>query len=300
MPKIFSGSSNKLLAEKICNTLSTSLSPIDMTIFSDGEKRIRIVDRVVDEDCIVIQSTASPVDENYMELFFIVDALKRSGARSITAVIPYLGYQRQDHVFREGEAVSLSVVIKTIERLGVSKVITLDLHSIKIREEFDIEFVQLSALSLFSQKIKEESLTDTVLVSPDMGGIRRIKIISEVLDNMPYATIVKNRDLTTGKIEAERVEGKVLKKAIIVDDVISSGKTIMAAAEILKINGAEDIRVMATHAVLSENAPELLQGSIVSKVVLTDTIEIPESKQFSKLEIVSVADIIAKELATSH
>lgn len=296
MPKIFSGSSNKPLAEKICNVLSTSLSPVEMTIFSDGEKRIRIVDRVVDEDCIVIQSTASPVDENYMEIFFIVDALKRSGARSVIAVIPYLGYQRQDHVFREGEAVSLSVVIKTIERLGVSKVITLDLHSIKIREEFGIELTQLSALSLFAQKIREESLTDTVLVSPDMGGIRRVKIISEMLGNMPYSTIVKNRDLTTGKIEAEKIEGKVLKKAIIIDDVISSGKTIMAAAEILRINGAEDIKVMAAHAVLSANASELLQGSVVSEVIVTDTIEIPRNKQFSKLETLSVADIIAKEL----
>ncbi len=297
MVKIFSGSSNKSLANKVSESLNTSLSPLEITIFPDGERRVRVVDSVVDQDTVVIQSTAAPVDENYMELFFIVDALKRSSAKSVTAVIPYLGYQRQDHIFRDGEAVSLDVVIKALVAAGASRVVTFDLHSIKIPEQFSIPVTHLSALPLFAEKINKE---DAVLVSPDMGGIRRIKILSELLGNMPYATIVKNRDLDTGEVIAEKIEGKVSKNAIIIDDMISSGKTIVAAANLLSKNGAEDIIAMATHAVFSNGVSSTLQNSAVSKVIVTDSIEIPKEKHFPKLEVLSIADIIAKELATSN
>src|ERR1700735_5083949 len=127
--KIFSGSSNNHLTEKIAERLKLEVSPIETMIFPDGERRVKLNDSVVDEDTIVVQSTNTPVDQNYIELFFIIDALKRSGARSVTAVIPYLGYQRQDHVFRDGEVVSLEVMIRFLESLKVDKVISLDLHS---------------------------------------------------------------------------------------------------------------------------------------------------------------------------
>lgn len=291
--KIFSGSSNEPLAEKVCKSLGVSLSDIEITIFSDGEKRVRVVDSVLDQHCVVIQSTASPAAENYMELFFIIDALKRSGAKSVTAVIPYLGYQRQDHIFRDGEAVSLDVVAKALQAAGAAKIVTFDLHTIKIPELFSIPVTHLSALPLFAKKINKE---DAVLVSPDMGGIRRIKIISELLGNMPYATVVKNRDLNSGEITATKIEGEVSKTAIIVDDMISSGRTVAIAANLLKDSGAEEVIVMATHAVFSEGASKVLQNCAVSKVIVTDTIEVSQDKQFSKLEVISVADIIAKEL----
>ncbi len=153
--KIFSGSSNKPLSEKIAKAIGLQLSPIELFVFPDGERRIKLNDDVVGEDTVVIQSTATPVDQNYTELFFIIDALKRSGARSVTAVIPYLGYQRQDHVFRNGEAVSLQVMIKILESLGVDKVIVLDLHSIKIPEFFHVPIVHLSVLPLFAEEIKK-------------------------------------------------------------------------------------------------------------------------------------------------
>ena len=301
MLKIFSGNSNKPLAQKIAQKLSLDLSPLEITVFSDGEKRIRVIDSVVSQDCAVVQSTSSPVDTNYMELFFIVDALKRSGAKSITAVVPYLGYQRQDHVFRDGEAVSLDVVIKNLEGLGVSKVITLDLHSIKIPELFSIPVAHLSALPIFAERIKQMvngkwSMVNCCLVSPDMGGIRRIKILSEMLGDMPYVTIDKNRDLETGEVTSSEINGKVLKHAIIVDDMISTGKTIVAATNLLIEKGAEDVVVLSTHAVFSRGCRELLQDSVVSKVIVTDSIEIPKEKQFPKLEVLSIADIIAGEL----
>src|SRR6266550_6910163 len=175
--KLFSGSSNIPLSEKIAEELKMKLSPIETMIFPDGERRVKLNVSVVEEDTVVIQSTNTPVDQNYIELFFIIDALKRNGAKSVTAVIPYLGYQRQDHVFRDGEVVSLDVMIRFLESLKVDKVISFDLHSIKIPELFHIPVVHLSALPLFSERIQskpfnalvdsdnpEDFLKDTILV----------------------------------------------------------------------------------------------------------------------------------------
>jgi len=321
--KIFAGSANKPLAENIAKKLNISVSPLEIHIFPDDEKRVRVLESVLDEDCVVVQPTSSPVDANYMELFFIVDALKRSGARSVTAVIPYLGYQRQDHIFREGEAVSFSVIVKTLEAVGVDKVITFDLHTIRALEMFKISVVHLSALSLFTEKIKhlgrwprhnfedvggdssEVNVKERVLVSPDMGGIRRIKILSEMLapnrngeglTGMPYATIVKNRNLATGEITVSEIQGELAKTAIIVDDMIAGGNTVVTAVGALRQRGVEQIFVFATHAVFSQNAPVLLQEALIEKVYVTDTIEIPEGKMFEKLEVLSVAGIIAENL----
>lgn len=296
--KIFSGSSNKPLAEKIAIVLGTTLSPIEIFVFPDGEKRIQIQEGVVDEDTVVVQTTSTPAAENFMELFFIVDALKRSGAKSITAVVSYLGYQRQDHVFRDGEAVSLDVVIHALEGTGVTKVIALDFHSIKIPEVFSVPVAHLSALPLFAKKIKE--LGDGFLVSPDLGGLRRIGIISELLDGMPWIATVKDRDLDTGHIVMKNIEGdpSIIKKtAFIVDDMISSGKTIVESAKLLhEQHGVEKIYVFVTHPVFSQHAPELLQNSLVTKVFVTDSVFVPEEKRFDKLEILSLAEMVAKEL----
>lgn len=192
--KIFSGNSNKRLALKIAKDLKLDLSPVEIFVFPDLEKRIRIKEPVVGETCVIVQSASIPPDENYMELFIMVDALKRSGAEFVKTVIPYLGYQRQDHVFRDGEAVSLEVIAKILAAVGVSEVYSFDLHSPKIPDVFSIPLHHLSALPLFADKIKSEfKLDEIVLVTPDMGGIRRIKEVSELLGNVPFATITKNR-----------------------------------------------------------------------------------------------------------
>ncbi|MDO8460895.1 MAG: ribose-phosphate pyrophosphokinase [bacterium] len=299
--KIFSGSSNKTLAEKVARQLGLRLSGLEIHVFPDKEKRIRVIENVVDKDTVVVQSCSTPADSNYMELFFIVDALKRSGAKKVTAVVPYLGYQRQDHIFRDGEAVSLEVVVKTLEATGMDRLIAFDLHSIKIPELFSIPVIHLSALSIFAEEIKKYkwSKNDTVLVSPDMGGIRRIKLISEMLSNMPFATIVKERNLSTGEVSTQGIKGSVGKRAIIIDDMISSGGTIVSAADLLSKKGVSEIYVFATHAVLSENAPALLQKSAVKKVFVTDTINISKAKRFPKLEILSVSEMIVEEIRKS-
>jgi len=290
--KIFSGSSNRPLAEKVAQNLNLKLSPLEIHKFPDGEKRVRVSD-VLEDDVVLIQSTGIPVDENYMELFLILDSLKRSGARSITLVAPYFGYQRQDHMFREGEDVSFKVIVQILESFKVDKVITFDLHSIKIPEFFHIPVVHLTALDLFTERPLDKNM---VLVSPDMGGIRRIKYLSEKT-GLSFATIEKNRDLKTGKVESSKIEGDVKGKNVaIVDDMISTGGTIRAAVELLKKNGAKRINVFATHAVLAGDASSILENLDVEKVYVTDTIDTPQDKKFSKLEILSVADLIAKEL----
>jgi ribose-phosphate pyrophosphokinase len=252
---------------------------------------------MVDEDTVIVQPTSPPVDRHFVELLLLTDSLKRSGARSVTAVVPYLGYQRQDHIFRDGEAVSLEVIVQAMEGAGIDKFIVFDVHSIKIPEIFKKPVVHLSALSEFAKVItNQEDRENTVLVSPDMGGIRRIKILSEMLADMPYVTVVKDRDLATGNVTAKSFDGAVKKRAIMVDDMISSGKTMVEAAELLLKNGAEEVIAMATHAIFSHEAPELLEKSRIASVIVSDTVFVPKEKQFPKLGIVSVSELIAQAL----
>lgn len=278
--------------------MEMKVSPSEIFIFPDGERRIQVQERVVDEDIVIIQPTSSPVDTNYFELFLLADAAKRSGARSVTAVVPYLGYQRQDHVFRDGEAVSLEVIVKTMQSVSIDKVISFDLHTIKIPEIFSIPMVHLSALELFANEIKKQNWDglDTVLVSPDMGGIRRIELISKMLSDMPYATIEKNRDLATGHVEMATITGEITHRVLIVDDMISSGGTIVKAGEALKKKGAKEVYVFATHPVFSDEAPKLLQNSVVDRVYVTDSVLVSDEKLFPKLHILSISEMIAQSL----
>lgn len=300
--KIFSGSANRPLTEAIVKELNIPLSLIDVHVFPDGERRIRIHDKVVGKKAVVVQSASTPVDTNYMELFFIVDALKRSGAEFVTAVIPYFGYQRQDHVFRDGEAVSLEVVIHILQSLKVDKLVSFDMHSVKVPDMFAIPVAHLSALPLFAKEITKRKWNskETVLVSPDMGGIARIKKLSNLLENMPYAAVEKNRDLATGAITMDEIEegsisGK--KRAIIVDDMISSGNTIVLSANMMAMEGVEEVIVFATHPVFSVDAPAKLQNcQVIKKVYVTDSVVVPLDKQFEKLEILSLSETIAHQL----
>lgn len=296
---IFSGGSNKPLAEKVAKNLDLDLGELEVITFPDNENRVRVIDQVLDQDVVLVQSTGVTPNLFYMELFFILDSLKRSGAKSITLVIPYLGYQRQDHIFREGEAVSLNVIIKLLEELGVGRVISFDFHSVKIPVMFHVPVVHLSALGAFADIINEKGKDDLVLVSPDMGGIARIKKLSEITDGIPYVSIVKDRDLNTGDIQSATINGEVKKRAVIVDDVISTGKTLTAAAKLLKENGAEEITVMATHAIMAKSAATDLQNSEIEKVIVTDTIQLPEQRIFPKLEVISIADLISSDLKSN-
>lgn len=300
---IFSGNSNRILSKKIATEIGLSLGELEISTFPDNENRVRVVEDVVDQHVVLVQSTGISPNLYYMELFFMLDSLRRNGASEITLVIPYLGYQRQDHIFRDGEGVSLEVIIKLLEHLGIDRIISFDLHSIKIPELFHVPISHLSALPVFAKKIngmikdKVLMINDLVLVSPDMGGIRRVELLSEMLGGkVPYISIEKDRDLDSGEIESVKINGDVKKTAIIVDDVISTGKTLISAANLLVKNGAENIYVMATHGIFAGEASISLQSSIIKKIIVSDTLEIPQNRKFDKLEVVSVASLIANEL----
>ncbi len=289
---IFSGLSSQPLALNIAKQLDRNLSPLEIFVFPDGEKRITIEEKVLGKTAVIILSTSEPVDTNYMELFLLVDALKRSGAEFVKVLMPYMGYQRQDHIFRDGEGVSLEVIVNILQGVGVSELFSFDLHSIKIPELFKIPAHNLSALPVFAKKIEKDfSKDEIVLVSPDMGGIRRIKKLSEML-NVPYVTIVKDRDLDKGDIHDVKLNGEVKGKiALMVDDIISTGKTMVYGADLLLENGALSVFAFATHGVLSADASVILEKSKIEKVFVTDTVEILKEKKFPKLEILSIATI---------
>lgn len=293
--KIISGSSNKALAQHIAKVMNLPLSPVEIFLFPDGERRVKLNDTVVDEDILIVQSTSTPVDEHYVELFFLIDSARRSGARSVTVVMPYFGYQRQDHVFRDGEAVSLEVMIRILESLKVAHVIAFDLHSIKIPEFFRIPITHLSALPLFAEEIQKRGWMndESVLVSPDLGGLRRIQKMSDLLGNMPWIATVKDRDLDTGTIQINEIEGdknNIRKRALIVDDMISSGHTIVESANLLRKHGVEEVYVFVTHPIFSQEAPKILQESFVNTVFVTDSVFVPEEKTFQKLQVLSIAN----------
>jgi ribose-phosphate pyrophosphokinase len=293
---IFSGGSNKPLAQKVASDLGLTLGNLEIVTFPDNENRIRVVDNVVGEDVVIVQSTGITPNLFYMELFIIIDSMKRSGARSITLAIPYLGYQRQDHIFRDGEAVSLEVIIRILESLGVTRVISFDFHSVRIPDLFHVPVTHLSALPIFAEHINNSDKNDLVLVSPDMGGIARIKELSALTGDLPFVSIVKDRDLNTGNIESNTINGEVRKRAIIVDDVVSTGQTLIAAAELLRKNGVEEISVMATHAIFAKTASEDLENSPIDKIFVTDTINLPEKRTFGKLEVLSVSHLLSKAI----
>lgn len=294
--KIFATTHARSLAREVAKVLGIAFARTERTVFPDKEKRIRILDKVLDENVVLIGGTGKTPDSFYMELFFLMDALKRAGAKRVDLVIPYLSYQRQDHLFRYGEAVSLDVIVKTLEAIGAKSLITFDLHTIKIPEEFNIPISHLSALPLFAEEIKRIGMSDCVLVSPDKGGIRRIKILSNLLGGLPFASIEKNRDLSTGEVVSTRVDGELFRKAFIVDDMISTGSTILASIDLLLEEGADEVYVMATHPVLSKDASLNLQNSKAKKIIVTNSLEVPEEKMFDKLKILSIAPLIAAEL----
>ncbi len=291
---------NQSLSEGLADALQLPLHFPDLTVFPDGERRVRILQDIVDEDVVLVKTscnTENP-DSLVMETALLIDAVKRSGAKSVTGVIPYLPYCRADHVFRSGEAVPLEVVINLYEKAGLSKILFVDPHTIKMPEMFSIEKVNITALSLFAEKIKELGFdkNNSVIVSPDMGGLRRMEQLSQMLDGLEFTSIEKDRDYETGDIKASGIHGDVKETCFIVDDIISSGRTIVQAIDKLSELGAKNIYVFATHPVFSEDAVNILKNSKAQKIFVTDAIPLPEEKHFSRLEILSLAPMISKVL----
>lgn len=295
---LFGDNKNKPLSEGIASCLSSELFYPDVTVFSDGERRVRTNENVVDQDVVFLKtaSITPNVDSVVVETAFLIDCFKRSGAKSITGVIPYVAYSRADHVFRDGEAVPLEVVIHMFEKAGLSRIVFVDPHTIKMSEMFNIDVSNVSALPLFAQKIREIGFDfdNSVIVSPDMGGLRRMEQMSHLLDGLPYVSIEKERDYENGSISASAVHGQIKKTCFIIDDIISSGRTIVQAVEKLKEHGAERIYVFATHPIFAGDATNILEDCGVERIFVTDSLPLSHEKQFPRLEILSLAPLLSE------
>lgn len=290
---IFSGNSNLPLAQKIASELGTSLNKAEIIRFADSECRVRLEEDVEDKNVFIIQSLSNPVDEHLMEFLLLGDAAKRGEAKKLIAVLPYHGYARQDRVHRPGECLSAHVVAKLIESVGFDKLITVELHNETILGFFEIPVVHVSGLSVFQSEI-EKIKKDVVVITPDAGALKRSQSFAETLD-LPLALIEKKRDLNTAhKILSMKVVGDVKDKtAIIVDDVIVTGGTLVNAAYLLKEKGAKQVIAVATHADFVGGADKILQDSPLDKVWVTDTIPVPDDRKFTKLSIFPIASTIA-------
>lgn len=296
---LFSGSSNRPLAETVAKELGITLGKVELTRFADGEMRPWIQEDVRDKTVIILESLSYPMDEHIMELVLMGDAIRRSAPKKVVAVVPYLGYSRQDKQHRVGEPVSTRVIAKFIEISKIKEIITVDLHNDAIVGFFQIPVTHLSAMEVLTGQIQKLKLKNGIVVSPDVGGVKRARNMAYAL-NLPMAVMEKKRFLDRrDKTEAVRIIGDVKgRDAIVIDDMIASGSTIAGGAPALKEAGATTVTFAATHAVLAGPAVERLGSPAINRVILTDTIAIPKEKQFPKLTIVSVAPLIAKTIGS--
>ena len=291
-PKIFAGSSNLKLAQEVSRKAKIPLGQIEIGKFSDGEIDVWIKDEVNNSNVFILQSNSKPVNDNIIELALTADALKRSGAHWITAVIPYFGYSRKEKQSRTGEPVSAKVVADLIISSGVNKVICLDLHADAIVGFFNVPVIYLTALEVLASRLKEQKLNSPVVVAPDVGGVKRARNFANYL-SAPLAVIEKHRQIDRrDKMEVLSMSGEVTgDTAVIIDDVISTGGTIIESANALKQRGVNKIIVCATHGVFAGDAVANIEKSPIDKVIVTDSIE--QHVKSPKIEIVSVAGLIA-------
>jgi ribose-phosphate pyrophosphokinase len=298
MPKkisLLAGSSNIELAKEISSHLKIPITPIEIKNFNDGELYVHIEKSVRGSNVFIIQPTSPPVNENLMQLLLITDACKRASAKEINAVIPYLGYSRQDRKNMPREPISAKLVANLIETAGVNRVVTFDLHVDQIQGFFNIPTDNLEAISLIADYLLEKKLKDIVVVSPDVGGARRARKLAKILDT--NIAIIDKRRPVHGVAEIMNVIGDVKdKNAIITDDIIDSAGTISSAAKVLKEKGAKDIYIVATHALFSGQAIERLKDKAIKEVIVTNTIDISKEKRFDKLKIISLAKLLANSI----
>ena len=295
--KILTGNSNKNLSHKISKYLKNKLVNSSIRKFSDGEIYIEINENIRGNSIFIIQSVSSPANDNLMELLLCIDALKRSSAKNITAVIPYFGYARQDRKVVPRTSISAKLVSNLITNSGADRVVTLDLHSGQIQGFFDIPVDNLFATPIFARHIKRKIKTKNMIcVAPDVGGTARARALGKML-NVGLAIVDKRRP-APGKSVVMNVIGNVKgKTCIIVDDIIDSGGTIVNAAKILKQRGARDVHVYVSHGVLSGDAVEKIRKSQIKNLGITDTIDNSQKvKKAKNIEILTISNLVGEAI----
>ena len=296
---IFSGNANQPLAQEICQYLGIRLGRADVKQFSDGEISVKLIDNVRGRDVFVIQPTSSPTNDNLMELILILDALRRSSAFRITAVIPYYGYGRQDRKSEPRVPISARVVADLIEAIAPNRLLTMDLHADQIQGFFQLPVDHLYAAPVFVDYLKSKNLENPVVVSPDSGGVERARFLARQI-HADLAIIDKRRPRANVS-EVMNVIGDVQgKTCILLDDMIDTAGTITKAAKALKDNNALSVMACATHAVLSGPAVDRLRDSVLDEIIFSNTIQLPPEKKLDNIKILSVAALCGEAIRRIH
>lgn len=291
---LLSGRSHPELAESVADELGIALSPTLAYDFANGEIFIRFRESVRGTDAFVLQSHTTPINTWIMEQLIMIDALKRASAKRITVIVPFYGYARQDKKHRGREPISARLMADLFKAAGADRLMTVDLHTSQIQGFFDGPVDHLFALPLLADHVASRVSTDQItVVSPDAGRVRVAERWTDVL-GAPLAIIHKRRDPDVpNQVRVFEVVGDVKDRVcVVVDDMINTGGTIVKAAETLFENGAKDVIVAATHGILSDPACDRLQQSQISEVVVTDTLPIPQARQFDKLTVLSIAPLL--------
>ena len=302
--KLLTGNSNKNLSKKIAKYLKSKLVNSSIKKFADGEIYIEINENIRGNSVFVIQSTSTPANDNLMELLLVIDALKRSSAKTITAVIPYFGYARQDRKVAPRTSISAKVVANLITNAGATRVVTVDLHAGQIQGFFDMPVDNLYTAPLFAKYIKKKlNNKKLICVSPDVGGVARTRDLAKRVK--ADLAIIDKRRPAPGKSEVMNILGNVKSKTcIIVDDIIDSGGTIINAVNALLKSGAKEVYVFISHGVLSGDAAKKIKNSKIKKLVLTDTIDNTKKiNNNNKIEVLSVSPLMSeaiKRIANSN
>ena len=294
---LFTGNANPLLAQEIATHLNVQLGQATVGRFSDGEVSVEIRQNVRARDVFVVQSTCAPTNDNLMELFIMVDALKRASARRITAVIPYFGYARQDRRPRSKRVpISAKVVANMLETVGVERVLTMDLHADQIQGFFDIPVDNIYATPVLLADLKSKQYSELVVVSPDVGGVVRARALAKQLGC--DLAIIDKRRAAANVSEVMHVIGEVeSRNCVIMDDMIDTAGTLVKAAEVLKARGAKSVYAYCTHPVFSGPAVERIAASKIDEVVITDTIALgAPAKACAKIRQLSVAFLFAETI----
>ena len=296
--KIFSGTANEPLARAICKSIGIELGRCNITPFPDGETFVKIEDNVRGEDIFIIQPTSPPTNHNLMELFIMIDALRRASAKRITAVMPFYGYARQDRKDQPRVPITAKLVANLLVAAGANRVLTMDLHAQQIQGFFDIPVDHLYAAPVMYEYLKTKNLTDLVVVSPDVGGLKMAHAYSQVL-GCGLAIVAKRRKSAT-EVESMAVIGEIRgKNILLVDDLTETAGTLTQAAALLKKKGAKKILACVSHAILNNVGIERMRKSVIDELITTDTVQRPAIDGV-KITTLSVAGLLGEAIKRIH
>ncbi|OGW78757.1 MAG: ribose-phosphate pyrophosphokinase [Omnitrophica bacterium GWA2_52_8] len=296
---ILGGNSNPELAREIGDVLGRPLAFVTVGRFPEGEIQVQIKENVRGKDVFIVQSTCTPPNDNLMELLILIDAARRASAKRVTAVLPFFGYARQDRKDRPRVPITAKLVANLLTTAGANRVLAMDLHAGQIQGFFDIPVDHLYSISVIGDYLKGKNLKNPIVVSPDIGGIRMARAYSKLLQ-CPLAIVDKRREDAT-KTHVMNIIGEVEgKNVVIVDDLISTGSSLVEAARALQDNGALDVYAAIVHPVLAGSAVEKIQKSNIKELIVTNSIPLGAEKQIEKIKPLSVATLLAEAIYRIH